>query len=195
MSLTTVALNSTELRNLLTVTRERDHRAYVLFLIAVCHGLRVTEVINLRRRDFNLTGENIYLTVNRLKGSEKTTQRLNLSAEALFNERSVVREYIEDLGRDDLLFPTADGDLMTRQTVSRLIEKFGALADIPQHKRFIHVLKHTTGTSMRLAGFDLRVIQSALGHKNLASTAAYLRVSSEEVDDAREQAFGTAVGK
>jgi integrase len=193
MSLTPVALNSTELRNLLTVTRERDHRAYVLFLVTVCHGLRVTEAINLRRRDFSFNGSTLYLTVQRLKGSEKTTQRLVTDSDPLFDERTVVAQHIRTLEPNDYLFTTTDGGKMTRWQVTTLIEKYGRAAGVPGHKRFVHALKHTAGTLMRLAGCDLNIIQSALGHKNLNSTAAYLRVSSEEVDVARERAFGTAV--
>ena len=48
-----VALTPEELRALLTKARERDQRAYLLFLVAVLHGLRVSEVINLRTRDFS----------------------------------------------------------------------------------------------------------------------------------------------
>jgi integrase len=49
------------------------------------HGLRVTEIINLRRRDFNRDGDTIYLTVQRLKGSERTIQKLNASDEPLLD--------------------------------------------------------------------------------------------------------------
>jgi len=44
---------------------------------------------------------------------------------------------------------------------------------------------------MRKAGCKLEEIQAALGHKNLNSTAMYLRVSSDESDDARARAFGS----
>jgi integrase len=190
-----VALAPSELRNLLTATMANDYRAYVMFLIGVMHGLRVTEIINLRRRDFRKDGDTIFLTVQRLKGSEQTTQRLNTSDETLLDEHTVVAAYIARLDPDDLLFTDSDGHLLTRQTVSRLIEKYGRLAQVPQHKRHCHVLKHTAGTLMRQAGCDISVIQSALGHKNINSTAAYLRVSCEEVDVARQRAFAATGGE
>lgn len=186
---TPVALTQPELRSLLTVSREQDHQAYVLFLVTTLHGLRVSEAIALRRRDFAVNGDVIFLTVQRLKGSEKTTQRLNDCPESLFNERQVVAEFIKNLKPNDLLFRDTDGGMLTRWQVTSLIEKYGSLAGVPEHKRFVHALKHTAGILMRQAGCKLEEIQAALGHKNLNSTAMYLRVSSDESDAARARAF------
>jgi integrase len=192
MSRAPVAMTPQELRNLLTVTREQDYRAYVLFLVTVCHGLRVTEAITLRRRDFSVNGSTLYLTVQRLKGSERTTQRLNVDPDSLFDEHSVVGEYIRTLRPIDHLFTTRTGEEMTRWQVTTLIEKYGEKAGVPKHKRFVHALKHTAGLLMRQAGCRIEEIQVALGHKNVNSSMAYLRISTDEADDARARAFAQA---
>ena len=75
-----------------------------------------------------------------------------------------------------------------------LVEQYARWAGIPEHKRFPHALKHTCGIQMRRSGASLETIQNALGHKRLDSTAMYLRVTQDEVDDARAKAFTTAVG-
>jgi len=191
---TPVALTQPELRSLLTVSREHDYQAYVLFLITTCHGLRVSEAIALRRRDFTVNRGVIYLTVERLKGSEKTVQRLNGCPESLFDEAAVVADFIENLKPNDLLFPDKDGGMLTRWQVTTMIQKYGSLAGVPEHKRFVHSLKHTAGILMRQAGCRLEEIQTALGHKSLNSTAQYLRVSADESDDARAKAFGAVAG-
>lgn len=190
-----VALTPIELRNLLTVTREQDYRAYALFLVTVCHGLRVTESINLRRKDFSTSGSTLFLTVQRLKGSEKTAQRLNSTTDSLFDEHTVIGEYISKLRPNDLLFTDADAGTLTRWQVTRLIERFGKLANVPEHKRFVHSLKHTCGILMRQAGARVEEIQVALGHKNVNSSMAYLRISTDEADDARASAFAHASGR
>lgn len=182
-----VALTPLELRNLLTKTREQDSRTYVMFLLITMHGLRVSEAINLRRQNFTRGAGVSYLTVQRLKGSKKTTQRLHTSPDTLFDEASVVTEYLSSL-KGDFLFP------MHRSNVNLLIEKFGAKAGVPSHKRFPHALKHTTGVSMRRAGCKLEEIQVALGHEKLDSTAQYLRVSTDEADEARDRAFAAVAG-
>jgi integrase len=56
-----VALSLTELRNLLAKTREHDDRCYVMFLLITLHGLRVSEAIELRRRNFATSGGGMVL--------------------------------------------------------------------------------------------------------------------------------------
>jgi integrase/recombinase XerD len=189
-----VALTATELRALLTVTREQNFHFYVFCLVTLSHGLRVSETIALRRRNFSVEKATVYLRVQRLKGSLETTQRLNNSPDPLLDESAVVSRFIEKLLPNDLLFTDHDGGMLTRQQIDYLIKKFGMVAGLPEHKRFIHACKHSTGVLMRQAGCKLEEIQAALGHKNLNSTAQYLRVSTDEVDDARARAFDAAAG-
>jgi integrase len=139
---TPVALTQPELRSLLTVSREQEYRAYVLFLVTTLHGLRVSEAIALRRRDFAVNGDVIFLTVQRLKGSEKTTQRLNDCLDSLFNEAKIVADFVKDLRPQDLLFPDTDGGMLTRWQVTTLIQKYGRLAGVPEHKRFKAYLRY-----------------------------------------------------
>jgi type 1 fimbriae regulatory protein FimB/type 1 fimbriae regulatory protein FimE len=192
--MTPVALTQTELRSLLTTCHHHDYRAYVMFILTTLHGLRVSEAIALRRRDFTVNDGTIFLTVQRLKGSEKTTQRLNSCPESLFNEAKVVGDFIRNMQPDTLLFRDKDDGMLTRWQVATLMQTYGRMASVPDHKCHVHSLKHTAGLLMRQAGCKLEEIQSALGHKSLNSTAQYLRVSADEADDARAQAFGAAAG-
>jgi len=45
---------------------------------------------------------------------------------------------------------------------------------------------------MRQAGCRIEEIQVALGHKNVNSSMAYLRISTDEADTARASAFAQA---
>jgi len=174
---------------LLNKTREHDHRTYLLFLVTVLHGLRVSEVIQLRVRDFHSSSEVRTLTVKRLKGSNETTQRLISSADPLFDEATLMAEWLKGREPNDFVFTNAHGKPLTRWGVNFLIERYAALAGLAEHKRFPHALKHTCGVRMRKSGATLEQIQNALGHRRLDSTAMYLRVTQEEVDDARANAF------
>jgi integrase/recombinase XerD len=128
--------------------------------VAVSHGLRVSEAINLRRRDFSVTGSTLYLTVQRLKGSKRTVQQLNSATDPLFDEDGVVSKYIADLRPNDLLFTNRDGRPLTRRQVNTLIEKYGKRAGIPEHKLFPHALKHTLGILMRRRAVGSRKFRS-----------------------------------
>src|SRR5438270_200493 len=105
-----IALIQDELRALLLKTREHDYRSYLLFLVKVVHGLRVSEVINLKVKDFTFDGKDWYLTVQRLKGSNKTTQKLINSndpifdkapLDPLFDEARLMSEWLEGMKPKD----------------------------------------------------------------------------------------------
>lgn len=183
-----------ELKLLLTTAKSHSTRDYVLLLVSVCHGLRVSEAINIRKRD--ISGGCPKLSVNRLKGSEATSQRLQENADPLLNERAVVTEYTAKLGPNDLLFPDKDGGMLTRWQVYSFVQKYGRLAGIDEDRLHPHCCKHSLGTLMRKNGADIKTIQLALGHKNINSTAVYMNASEDEVDNARAKAFafGSAVG-
>ena len=184
-----IALTESELRALLEKTREHDRRTYLMFLVTVLHGLRVSELINLRVKDFSFDGTDWYLTVQRLKGSNKTTQKLISSTDAVFDEARLVNDWVMGMKPNDFVFTNSQKEPLTRWGINYLVEQYGRWADIPEHKRFPHALKHTCGIQMRKSGAKLEEIQNALGHKRLDSTAMYLRVTQEEVDDARAKAF------
>jgi len=190
---TPIALSVTELRDLITTTKAHDERCYVMFLLMVFHGLRVSEAIDLRRKNFTKAGEQVFLTVQRLKGSKKTTQKLLASSDPVFDEQTVVTEWLAKL-EGDLLFTNDSGKKFWRTHINKLFARYAEWAGIPAHKQHPHVLKHTLGVLMRKNGTELEKIQVSLGHRNLNSTAQYLRVSNDEADDARAQAFAAAAG-
>lgn len=136
----------------------------------------------------------LYLTVQRLKGSEKTTQEVLKSGDHLFDAFTAVREYIKDLRPNDLLFRNSKGEPLTRDGAAWLFEQDCERAGVPEHKSFIHVLKHTAGIRLRKSGADIKTIQEVLGHKNINSAAQYLRIGADEADGARQRAFAMAAG-
>lgn len=185
---TIIALTPEELRALLLVARDRDFSFYVLVLIATCHGLRVSEAISLKRSDFTTDADSTYLTVQRLKGSKKTVQKLITTPNRLLDEKTVVTEYLSKLGAQDCLFCNG-GTPLTRFHALRLVKKYGGLAGIAPHKLTVRSLKHTAGTLMRLSGSTIEDIADHLGHENINNSRVYMNNTAEEVHTAANRAF------
>src|SRR6202030_3688041 len=120
-----------------------------------------------------------YLTIQRLKGSEKTVQPLVEDAEELLNERVAVERWLESHkalhagdGYRKRLFP------ISRVQFFRLFRRYGREAGLPRHLCHPHVLKHSIAMqSIPLAGIEN--VRQYLGHKSIASTGRYLKVSDE----------------
>jgi integrase len=68
-------LTEAEIVELLELARQTDPRAWAIFALAFNHGLRVTEVLNLRL-DGDINWKDRTVRIARLKGSMTTTQAL-----------------------------------------------------------------------------------------------------------------------
>ena len=190
-----IALTPQELRALLTIARDENYQFYILLLISVCHGLRVSEAIALTRSNFSTASNGTYLAVQRLKGSRATNQLLISTGDALMNEQGVVTEYIDGLKPGELLFRYENGKQFKRFHINYLMRCFGKRAGVPRHKWFPHVAKHTAGALMRQTGSGIEDIADHLGHKNINNARVYAGNTDEIVHAAATKAFAFAAGQ
>src|SRR6266576_1103922 len=167
------ALSKSELRRLLEAAKASRERDWLMLLVAFYHGLRVSEVTGFTA-DAVRDG---HLTIQRLKGSMKTTQALVKHPNPLWDERTALIEFAKESTRGQPVFA------ISRQHFWRLMRKYGKAAGIPAHKTHPHALKHTIAMqSIKRAGVEN--VRQHLGHKSLGSTGAYLRVTDDEANAA-----------
>lgn len=124
-----------------------------------------------------------FLTVKRLKGSNKTTQPLLGHDNPLLDERVAVVELLRTAPAGKLLFP------VTRKRFWEIIKEQGRKAGIPYHRAFPHVLKHSVAMQ-NIDKVGVHNLRSYLGHKSGASTMEYLKVSDQEASAAMAAAMG-----
>jgi type 1 fimbriae regulatory protein FimB len=163
------SLSREEILQLLSEARRQSTRDYLMMLIAFHHGLRCSEVIALTPAHL----ADGYLTVQRLKGSNKTVQPLVQHENPLLNEAVLVPEFIGGMHSTQRLFPVC------RQTFWRCIQRHAKAIGLPQQKRNTRVLKHSIAMqTIKIAGIEN--VRQFLGHKSGASTMEYLKVSDAE---------------
>ena len=154
---------------LLEQARHVSEQDFLMLLLAFHHGLRGSEVVSIVRDDI----ADGFLTVQRLKGSMRTTHPLVASNNPLLDERAAVFDYLLKMHRNQKLFP------VSRWTFWRRTRRYAEAAGIPKHLRNVRVIKHSI--AMILIGkIQLNELQQYLGHKSLSSTGAYLKVSDAE---------------
>jgi site-specific recombinase XerD len=80
-----------------------------------------------------------------------------------------------------LLLPRESGRALDRHTVTRLINKAGADADLPHIHP--HQLRHTLATQAINRGMSLEAIAALLGHRSMDMTLRYAKIANRTVAD------------
>lgn len=168
-------LTEAEMQRFLDAARYGRHgvRDYLLLLLTYRHGLRVSEAIDLRLKDFDLGTARLF--VRRKKGSLSTHQPLEGDEIRALRAWLRERELRQD-ARSSYLFLSERGP-MTRQAVNYLAKEIGRRATLRFHVH-PHMLRHSTGYYLANRGYDTRLIQDYLGHKNIAHTVKYTRTAA-----------------
>jgi type 1 fimbriae regulatory protein FimB len=167
-------LTEAEIEKFLKSSRYGRHgvRNFAMMLLAYRHGLRVSELVNLRMPDLDLdTGR---LFVRRNKGSLSTSQPVG--GDEIRAVRAWLRQRINaPCCNSPLLFPSERGP-MTRQAINYLVGKIGKRAGLGHV--WPHMIRHSTGFTLANAGVTTRVIQDYLGHRNIRHTQLYTRTTA-----------------
>jgi site-specific recombinase XerD len=144
-------------------------RDRALFTLMYHHGLRVGEVLLLRREDVDLARGR--LLVRRLKGGAWCEQIL------LDSTAAILKRYLATsrLQPDEPLFPGREGPLKRRR-IQALFVCYRARAGLATHFT-THSLRHSIATHLLEAGASLEFVQDHLGHQNIRSTAIYARIT------------------
>lgn len=140
-------------------------------------GLRVTELISLRMDQVSLLQG-----VVRVIGKGNKERLVPLGEPAVQAIETFVKTGRPELLRhsSDVLFPSARGTLMTRQTFWHRIKLYATIAGINVHLS-PHTLRHAFATHLLNHGADLRVVQLLLGHSDLSTTQIYTHVATERL--------------
>ncbi len=163
-------LTAAEMDRLLVGAKTGRHgiRNYLLLMMMYRHGLRVSEAITVRIKDVDLKRSRLW--VRRLKNGLSVEQPIP------GDELRAIKRYRKQ--REDRLpwlFISERKQAMTRRSVNYIVENAADRAGLdPVHP---HMLRHSCGFYLADQGYDLRLIQDYLGHRDPKHTVHYTRVA------------------
>jgi integrase/recombinase XerD len=143
----------------------RTEKSHFIVELLYSTGLRVSELVNLKRAD--LEPERNMAWVREGKGKK---DRMILLPQALVKELTGQQEGVYVLGGNEP---------MNVRTIQGIIRRTAKRAGIQKHVT-PHTLRHSFATHLLEAGNDIRIIQELLGHSNLQTTQIYTHVSQEQ---------------
>lgn len=132
-------------------------------------GLRASELVGLPRGA--IRPKQPFLMVFG-KGSKERLVPISSRAE------TAVHNWLEQVPTSSLwLFPSGKSHL-SRVRLFQIVRRMAADAGIAPDRVSPHVLRHAFATHLLSGGADLRVLQSLLGHADIATTQIYTHVDS-----------------
>ena len=141
-------------------------------------GLRVSELINLKLEDIDLS-QDIIRTFG--KGSKERTIPIGDYAKEYLEK--YIYEYRESMLKkecSEYVFLNNHGKQITRQGFFKIVKKIanekGIVKDLSPH-----TLRHSFASHLLKYGADLRTIQELLGHSDISTTQIYTHITNEEL--------------
>jgi site-specific recombinase XerD len=154
-------------------------------------GLRVSELINLDRRQVNLERGEFMI---RGKGDKERIVFLSDSAKDAVSEYTKKRKdsyqplFIHVGGVQDKY---EDGEYMrlTARSVQRMIKKYAKMVGIIKEVT-PHILRHSFATDLLINGADIRSVQSMLGHSSITTTQIYTHITDKQLREVHKAFHG-----
>ncbi len=171
-------LSTEEVSRLLdiTVTDAYSARNKAMLELMYATGLRVSELIALKKQDINF--EDAVLKTMGKGSKERILPIGDYALEALHLYLDGYRDELMKKKVTDYLFLNNHGTPITRQGFFKMIKKLAKEKNITTPFS-PHTLRHSFATHLLDCGADLRSIQELLGHSDISTTQIYTHVSND----------------
>ena len=151
------------------------HRDATMILVAYRHGLRASELVDLRWNQIGFNHSTLH--VRRVKQGTPATHPI--PGDEMRALRKLQREQEP---KSPFVFTSERGSPFSTSGFARLVERAGEAAKLgfPAHP---HMLRHACGFALANKGHDTRALQAYLGHKNIQHTVRYTELSPTRFKD------------
>jgi len=147
-------------------------------------GMRVSEVVNLKK-------DNVNLEIGFLrcigKGNKERVIPLGKKAIAgITRYLEVSRPKLLGKKEADYLFLSRFGRKTSRQSLWKMIKKYAKQAHIKKPIK-PHIMRHSFATHLLEHGADLRSVQEMLGHSSISTTQIYTHINKDRLKSIHKQ--------
>ncbi len=154
-------------------------------------GVRVSELVNLKKRDL-IKSENVIRVFG--KGSKERIIPIgNIAVDWIERYDRALQASTSDRHRapvqsatGDLIFMNSRGGRISRVSIWRMLRKYSREANIKKEIH-PHTLRHTFATHLLEGGADIRAVQEMLGHSDIGTTQIYLHLDRSYLRDVLEK--------
>jgi len=156
-------ISKEEITSMLDKAKKDRYRNFILLLTLWRTGLRVSELVNLRKCD--IQDDAIFVKQGKFKKDRIIPLESELS--------NLLGLYVDRLHHKDKLFPLTDRQIRNI-TYKYSPDYFNVHPHTFRHSFAVHCLKN---------GMNLRSLQKILGHTSLATTQVYLDIVGKDIKE------------
>ena len=166
-------LTEAEVQRLLSATKANrwGHRDRTMLLVAYRHGLRASELTDLRWDQIDFATATLH--VRRVKQGSPSTHPIH--GDEL---RWLRRLHREQEPKSAFVFTSERVSPFSTAGFARMVERAGVGAGLG-FKAHPHMLRHACGFALASKGHDTRALQAYLGHRNIQHTVRYTELAPE----------------
>lgn len=148
-------------------------RAIIMLLYG--SGLRVSELIHLRRSQFAQMDDHV-----RVRGKGDKDRVIPISPKT----QDAVQAYLNQTAaqKNPFVFPSKDRETpISRRRVGQMLDGLADAVGMDRAQVHPHALRHSFATHMLERGADLRTLQILLGHADISTTEIYTHLSRQHL--------------
>lgn len=152
-------------------------RDYVILEMLYSTGIRVSELVNIKLKDIDLSSKEIKILG---KGNK---ERIVLFGDVL---KEKIKLYLSkcynkfNIKNKDYLFLNLHGNKINDRNIRTIVDNNMKIAGINK-KISPHTLRHTFATHMLNGGADIKTVSELLGHESISTTTIYTHLSNEQL--------------
>jgi integrase/recombinase XerD len=165
-------LSTEEIQQIIDCTDNLKHKAIIILMYSC--ALRVSEAINLKVNDIDSKNKKI-----NIRSSKGMIDRVVMLDEKLLE---TLRVYWKTYQTKEYVFEGATGGKYSTNSIQNIVKSKAKKAGINK-KISSHSLRHSCLTQLIKNGVDLRRVQKIAGHKNINTTANYIKIVDSDIID------------
>lgn len=164
-----IVLTRQEIQRILASITNTKHRTMIA--LAYGAGLRVSEVVTLKKRDILFDEGTIHI-----KNAKGAKDRITLLPEKLIPALHIILTHKKS---NDVVFESERGGTLTTRTLQVVFSRALSKAGINKTATF-HSLRHSFATHLIENGTSIRFVQELLGHNNIRTTQQYVHLTNPQ---------------
>lgn len=168
-------LNYDDLEKILSIpdtTTFLGKRNALILELLYSTGVRVSELVNIKLNDIDLSEEKILILG---KGNKERYVLFGSKA------KEKILDYLkEKTDNSPYLIVNRYGNKITDRGIRKILDSIILEASL-SYKISPHTLRHTFATHMLDSGADIEIVKELLGHESLSTTQIYTHVTSESL--------------